>query len=114
MPLSGRYRAVVFDMDGLLLDTETLWHETEIELFRRHGDEFTWDDKLAVIRSSSCGGCARCRHASDWAWHRIPRVDWWRPRSRPRASATCSTRSSPPTTWPTRNRRRTSTSRPVA
>ncbi|MCV0402788.1 MAG: HAD family phosphatase [Chloroflexi bacterium] len=49
MPLSGRYRAVVFDMDGLLLDTETLWHEAEVELFARHGDEFTWDDKLAVI-----------------------------------------------------------------
>ena len=52
MPLSGRYRAVVFDMDGLLLDTETLWHEAEAELFRRHGDEFTWDDKLAVIGTS--------------------------------------------------------------
>ncbi len=49
MPLSGRYRAVVFDMDGLLLDTETLWHEAEVELFARHGDEFTWEDKLAVI-----------------------------------------------------------------
>jgi HAD superfamily hydrolase (TIGR01509 family) len=42
----------VFDMDGLLLDTESLWHEAEIELFRRHGDEFTWDDKLAVIGTS--------------------------------------------------------------
>ncbi|HEX2767609.1 MAG TPA: HAD family phosphatase [Candidatus Limnocylindria bacterium] len=52
MPLSGRYRAVVFDMDGLLLDTETLWHEAEAELFRRHGNEFTWDDKLAVIGTS--------------------------------------------------------------
>jgi HAD superfamily hydrolase (TIGR01509 family) len=39
-------------MDGLLLDTESLWHEAEIELFRRHGDEFTWDDKLAVIGTS--------------------------------------------------------------
>ena len=52
MALSGRFRAVVFDMDGLLLDTETLWHEAEVELFARHGGEFTWDDKMAVIGSS--------------------------------------------------------------
>lgn len=39
-------------MDGLLLDTETLWHRSEVELFRRYGDEFTWDDKMAVIGQS--------------------------------------------------------------
>jgi HAD superfamily hydrolase (TIGR01509 family) len=52
MPLSGRYRAVVFDMDGLLLDTEALWHRAESELFRRHGAEFTRQDQLRVIGTS--------------------------------------------------------------
>jgi HAD superfamily hydrolase (TIGR01509 family) len=52
VPLSGRHRAVIFDMDGLLLDTEVVWHVAEEELFRRYGDEFTMADKLAVIGTS--------------------------------------------------------------
>ncbi len=52
VPFGGRYGAVVFDMDGLLLDTEVLWQEAETELFRRHGGQFTWDDKLAVMGTS--------------------------------------------------------------
>ena len=39
-------------MDGLLLDTEILWHTAEEELFLRHGGEFSWDDKMAVIGTS--------------------------------------------------------------
>lgn len=50
--LPGRYRAVVFDMDGLLLDTETLWQRSESELFRRRGAEFTREDQLAVMGTS--------------------------------------------------------------
>ena len=52
MPLNGRYRAVVFDMDGLLLDSEVLWDRAEGELFRRHGDEWTFEDKLNVMGTS--------------------------------------------------------------
>jgi len=48
----GRFRAVVFDMDGLLLDTEVLWQQAEAELFRRHGDRFSQADKLAVMGTS--------------------------------------------------------------
>jgi HAD superfamily hydrolase (TIGR01509 family) len=39
-------------MDGLLLDTESLWHHAESELFRRHGAEFTFEDQLRVIGTS--------------------------------------------------------------
>jgi HAD superfamily hydrolase (TIGR01509 family) len=48
-----RYRAVVFDLDGLLLDTEVLWQRAEVRLFERHGAEFTFEDKLVVMGTSA-------------------------------------------------------------
>ena len=48
-----RYRAVVFDMDGLLLETEVLWQRAEGRLFARHGAEFTFEDKLTVMGTSA-------------------------------------------------------------
>jgi HAD superfamily hydrolase (TIGR01509 family) len=44
--------AIVFDNDGLLLDTEVAWTRAESELFRRHGSTFTVDHKRDLIGSS--------------------------------------------------------------
>jgi HAD superfamily hydrolase (TIGR01509 family) len=52
-PPLHRYRAVVFDMDGLLLETEVLWQRAEARLFVRHGAEFTFEDKLTVMGTSA-------------------------------------------------------------
>ncbi len=51
-PLRHRYRAVVFDMDGLLLETEVLWLRAEQELFAAHGAVFSHEDKMQVIGTS--------------------------------------------------------------
>ena len=50
--LPGRFRAAVFDMDGLLLDTEPMWHDAERELLERHGD---------TLHRRGPGGVARTR-----------------------------------------------------
>jgi HAD superfamily hydrolase (TIGR01509 family) len=44
--------AVVFDNDGLLLDTEEAWTRAETELFARRGAEFTFEHKRDLIGSS--------------------------------------------------------------
>jgi HAD superfamily hydrolase (TIGR01509 family) len=44
--------AVLFDNDGLLLDTEILWTRAEVVLFERRGATFTMEHKLELIGSS--------------------------------------------------------------
>jgi HAD superfamily hydrolase (TIGR01509 family) len=51
-PLPGPFRAVVFDLDGLLVETETIWMEAKVRLFGAHGVEFTVDDHRAVLGTS--------------------------------------------------------------
>jgi HAD superfamily hydrolase (TIGR01509 family) len=45
--------AVVFDNDGLLLDTESVWTRAEQDLFERRGVEFTPADKLELVGTSA-------------------------------------------------------------
>jgi HAD superfamily hydrolase (TIGR01509 family) len=42
-------RAVVFDLDGLLFDTENLWVEEESRLLVDHGVAYAADDRLATV-----------------------------------------------------------------
>lgn len=45
--------AVVFDNDGLLLDTESVWTRAERDLFERRALEFTPADKLELVGTSA-------------------------------------------------------------
>ena len=50
---AGLPEAVVFDNDGLLLDTESVWTRAERDLFQRRGLEFTPADKLELVGTSA-------------------------------------------------------------
>jgi len=45
--------AVVFDNDGLLLDTESVWTRAEEDMFTRRGLEFTVANKRELVGSSA-------------------------------------------------------------
>jgi HAD superfamily hydrolase (TIGR01509 family) len=45
--------AVIFDNDGLLLDTESVWTRAEHDLFERRGIEFTPTDKRELVGTSA-------------------------------------------------------------
>lgn len=46
-------QAVVFDNDGLLLDTESVWTRAERDLFERRGIEFTPANKRELVGTSA-------------------------------------------------------------
>ncbi len=53
MPAPDLPDAVVFDNDGLLLDTESVWTRAEQDLFERRGTEFSPADKRELVGSSA-------------------------------------------------------------
>jgi HAD superfamily hydrolase (TIGR01509 family) len=64
----SKLAAVLFDMDGTLVETESLWHETEIETMRQFGYDWTLTDQdlavggpmdaVVVYMSERCGAPA--------------------------------------------------------
>jgi HAD superfamily hydrolase (TIGR01509 family) len=50
--MEGPFEAIVFDNDGLLLDTEEAWTRAEITLFERYDQTFTEVHKRDLIGSS--------------------------------------------------------------
>src|SRR5579872_2502398 len=53
-----RFDAVVFDNDGLLLDTEEGWTRAERALFECHGVEFTPEHKRELLGTSAAAAAA--------------------------------------------------------
>ncbi|MBS1861321.1 MAG: HAD family phosphatase [Actinobacteria bacterium] len=49
----ARPDAVVFDNDGLLLDTETVWTRAEADIFERYGAELTAEHKRELVGTSA-------------------------------------------------------------
>jgi len=49
----AQLQAVLFDMDGLLVDTEPLWFDVEREVMAKIGGEWTQADQVAILGSPS-------------------------------------------------------------
>ncbi|HEU4673647.1 MAG TPA: HAD family phosphatase [Candidatus Limnocylindrales bacterium] len=53
----ARIRAVAFDMDGVLLDTETLWGRAEARLCAAHGTTYGPSDETATLGVLALDAC---------------------------------------------------------
>jgi HAD superfamily hydrolase (TIGR01509 family) len=59
------FEAIVFDNDGLLLDTEHAWTRAEVVLFERHGATFTEDHKRELIGTSRAESAVKLERLLD-------------------------------------------------
>jgi len=60
-----RFEAVIFDNDGLLLDTEEAWTRAEKDLFGRYGREFTPQHKRDILGNSKHVAAAKLERMLD-------------------------------------------------
>jgi HAD superfamily hydrolase (TIGR01509 family) len=49
MPELDRFRAVIFDMDGLLVDSESVWEVVEREMIEDHGNTYSAEFRSQVV-----------------------------------------------------------------
>jgi HAD superfamily hydrolase (TIGR01509 family) len=73
--VGNRIAAVVFDNDGLLLDTEEAWTRAEIALFERHGGSFTREHKRDLIGTSPATSAAKLEAMLDMPGRGVALVD---------------------------------------
>eukprot|EP01024_Parvocaulis_polyphysoides_P041715 TRINITY_DN38288_c0_g1_i2.p2 TRINITY_DN38288_c0_g1~~TRINITY_DN38288_c0_g1_i2.p2 ORF type:complete len:237 (+),score=29.42 TRINITY_DN38288_c0_g1_i2:32-712(+) len=45
----GEVKYVIFDMDGLLLDTESIYTQVQQEILQKYGKKFTWELKAKMM-----------------------------------------------------------------
>jgi HAD superfamily hydrolase (TIGR01509 family) len=63
--MERRFEAIVFDNDGLLLDTEQAWTRAETVLFERHDNTFTAEHKRELIGTSGAQSAAKVERMLD-------------------------------------------------
>jgi HAD superfamily hydrolase (TIGR01509 family) len=59
--MKNEFQAVVFDLDGTLVDTEVVWHEAEDQLVRARGHVYTLDAREHLIGMRIDDGLTRLK-----------------------------------------------------
>ncbi len=59
------YEAVIFDLDGVLVDAEIWWDEVRIDFAERHGRTWSEADRAAIMGANSFGWSTTMRERLD-------------------------------------------------